>query len=150
MDAMPNCIHGLDSRFCSACANRARSGQGRRAIVLGRAKARNPANDVERDGFQAVYAYEEARSSQTHKTVRANRTWQMFDRYGVIGAIERIVTRPDDAAGYRALVEMGMEDMAFEAVVLKHREAFSPEAIRSSEDRLRGLRTRTTEDVSER
>ena len=47
---------------------------------------------------------------------------------------------PKETEGYRVLVEMGMEDMAFEAVVLRHPESFSPEAVAASNDRLRRLR----------
>jgi hypothetical protein len=63
----------------------------------------------------------------------------MIDEYGIIGAVERIVMRPDDATGYRVLVEMGMEDMAFEAVVLRHPEAFSQQALEHSRLRLQRL-----------
>ena len=87
-----------------------------------------------------VYAYEEALSSQKGRTIRAGRTWPMIREHGIIGAVERIVTRRRETEGYRVLVEMGMEDMAFEAVVLRHLESFSPEAVAVSNDRLRRLR----------
>lgn len=104
-----------------------------------RADARAPANDAEREAYEAVFAYEEARSKQKGKTIRAGRTWPMIADYGIIGAVERIVMRPDDATGYRVLVEMGMEDMAFEAVVLRHPDVFSPEAVAQSRHRLQRL-----------
>ena len=63
----------------------------------------------------------------------------MIREHGIIGAVERIVTRRKETEGYRVLVEMGMEDMAFEAVVLRHPESFSPEAVAASNDRLRRL-----------
>src|SRR5262249_28125587 len=112
---MPNCKHGIDSRFCSACANSHNDRERRREAVRRRAAARTPANEAEREAYEAVFAYEEARSKQKGRTIRASRTWPMVE-YGIIRAVERIVMRPDDAAGYRVLVEMGMEDMAFEAV----------------------------------
>jgi hypothetical protein len=136
---MPNCKHGIDSRFCSACANPLTDRERRRGVVKRRAQTRAPANDVEREAYEAVYAYEEARSKQKGKTIRASRTWPMVDEYGIIGAVERIVRRPDDASGYRVLVEMGMEDMAFEAVVLRHPDAFSREAVEHSRLRLQRL-----------
>ena len=136
---MPNCKHGIDARFCSACANPLTDRERRRRAVQQRAAARAPANAAEREAYEAVYAYEEARSKQKGKTIRASRTWPMVDEYGIIGAVERIVRRPDDATGYRVLVEMGMEDMAFEAIVLRHPDAFSPEAVEHSRLRLQRL-----------
>lgn len=47
--------------------------------------------------------------------------------------------RPDETEGYRVLVEMGMEDMAFENVVLCH-PGFSKEAVAASKQRLKLLR----------
>jgi hypothetical protein len=65
----------------------------------------------------------------------------MIERHGIIEAIERVVKRKDETAGYTALVEMGMQDLAFEAVVLRYPEAFSQEAIAKSRERLRGWTT---------
>jgi hypothetical protein len=67
----------------------------------------------------------------------------MVDKYGIIGAVERIVTRPDDATGYRVLVEMGMEDMAFEAIVLRHPDVFSSQAVEHSRLRMQRLHSTT-------
>jgi hypothetical protein len=141
---MPNCKHGIDSRFCSACASPVSDRERRRTAVQRRAETRAPANDAEREAYEAVYAYEEARSKQKGKTIRASRTWPMVDEYGIIGTVERIVMRADDAAGYRVLVEMGMEDMAFEAVVLRHPDVFSREAVQHSQLRLQRLNPGTS------
>ena len=136
---MPNCKHGIDSRFCSLCASPLTDRERRRRSVQQRATTHAPANHAEREAYEALYAYEEALSKQKGKTIRASRTWPMVEKYGIIGAVERIVTRPDDAPGYRVLVEMGMEDMAFEAVVLKHPDVFSQEAVEHSRLRLQRL-----------
>jgi len=79
---MPNCKHGIDSRFCSACANPQNDWERCRRAVQHRAQTRTPANDAEREAYEAVYAYEEARSKQKGKTIRASRTWPMVDEYG--------------------------------------------------------------------
>lgn len=47
------------------------------------------------------------------------------------------------AAGYAALVEMGLEQFAFEAVVLRHPHLFSHEAVERSRERMRA-RTETS------
>ena len=137
---MPNCIHGIDVRFCAICANRADKTARRRRSIQMRAAGRQPQTPAERESYEAVYAYEEALSIQKGKTIRAGRTWPMIREHGIIAAVERIVTRRKETEGYRVLVEMGMEDMAFEAVVLRHPESFSPEAVTASDDRLRKLR----------
>src|SRR5262245_32707468 len=141
---MPNCRHGIDSRFCSACANPLTDRERRRRGVQLRAAARAPANEAEREAYEAIYAYEEAHSKQRGRTIRASRTWPMVDKYGIIGTVERIVMRPDDATGYRVLVEMGLEDMAFEAVVLRHPDVFSREAVQHSQLRLQRLNPGTS------
>ena len=111
----------------------------RRAVEL-RALAHNANSVAEREALEAVYAYERVLSQRDGKKKRANRTWQMIERYGLIPTVERVVSRPKEAMGYTALVEMGMEDMAFEAVVLRHPEVFSQEAVERSRVRLLELK----------
>ena len=144
---MPNCVHGMDARFCAACANPGRTAASRRQSVKLHAAGRQPKNEVEREGYEAVYAYEEALSNLKGKTTRAGRTWPMIEKHGMIGAIERIVTRRVETEGYRVLVEMGMEDMAFEAVVLRHPDSFSAAAVAASQDRLHRLKNTNDSDV---
>jgi hypothetical protein len=91
----------------------------RRAGEL-RAAAHGATTDVEREALEAVYAYERVLSATRGKNVRASRTWQMIERHGIIRAVERVVSRPAESAGYTALVSMGMQDKAFEAVVLRY------------------------------
>jgi hypothetical protein len=61
----------------------------------------------------------------------------MIERRGIIPAIEHIVMRRAETAGYRVLTEMGMQHMAFEAVVLRHPDRFSAGAVKASKERLR-------------
>ena len=108
----------------------------RRAVQL-RAAAHGATSAVEREALEAVYAYERVLSQKRGKKIRASRTWQMIKRHGIVGAVERAVSRSDDPAGSTALVEMGMQDLSFEAVVVRHPEVFSREAVSRSTDRLR-------------
>jgi hypothetical protein len=48
----------------------------------------------------------------------------MVKRHGILGAVERAVNRKDETIGYTALVEMGLEDYAFEAVVMRYPKSF--------------------------
>lgn len=106
-----------------------------RAVQL-RAEAHGATTDVERECLEAVYAYEEVLSAQKGKKVRAGRTWPMIDEYGVIPAVERIVMKRQESVGFTALAEMGLEDFAFEAVILRHPEHFTAAAVARSRERL--------------
>lgn len=108
----------------------------RRAVEL-RAAAHGASTAVEREALEAVYAYERVLFARHGRKTTASRTWPMIDRYGIIKAVERIVRRKKETAGYTALVTMGLQDMAFEAVVLRHPEVFSKEAVEQSRERLR-------------
>src|SRR5882672_9281909 len=88
----------------------------RRAVEL-LALSHNANGAAEREALEAVYAYERVLSGNRGKKIRATRTWQMIAKLGIIAAVERVVSRPSEAKGYTALVKMGMEDKAFEAVV---------------------------------
>jgi len=107
----------------------------KRAVQL-RAKSFGATSEVERECIEAVYAYEEVLSAKAGRRQSASRTWPMIKRHGVIEAVERVVKRKADALGYTALVEMGLEELAFEAVVLRHPTSFSAEAVASSEERM--------------
>jgi hypothetical protein len=111
----------------------------RRAVQL-RAEKAGAKSEVEREALEAIYAYETVLSEHSGKKKRATRTWQMIKNHGIIGTIERAVNRPDDASGYTTLVSMGWEQLSFEAVVLRHREVFSPEIITRCKERLERYR----------
>jgi hypothetical protein len=113
----------------------------RRAIELradARAKSLGLNGPVEKEALQAIYAYEEVLSKKNGKRTAASRTWQMVKRHGIIGAVERAVNRATDASGYLALAEMKMQDITFEAVVLRHPDHFNTEAVQRSTERLKG------------
>lgn len=106
-----------------------------RALEI-RAESHNARSKAEKEALQAVYAYEEVLTKRNGRTTRATRTWQMIARHGIIESVERAVNRPSETQGYRALAEMGLENFAFEAVVLRYPELFSKEAVETSESRM--------------
>jgi len=108
----------------------------RRAVEL-QAAAHSATTGVEREALQAVYAYERVLSAKRGKKIRASRTWQMIERHGILGAVERAVDRPSDPSGYTALAQMGMQDLAFESIVVRHPNVFSAAAVARSTERLR-------------
>lgn len=111
--------------------------EARRLAIELRAAAHGAKTAAEREALEAVYAYERAMSALKDKKTRASRTWQMIERRGIIQAVEVVVSRSTESAGYTTLVKMGLEKMAFEAVVLRHPDVFSAEAVARSKQRLR-------------
>lgn len=118
----------------------------RRSVEL-KAAEHGASADVEREALEAVYAYERVLSERRGKTVRASRTWQMIKRHGIIGAVERAVDRKDTTPAYQMLIDLGMQDFAFEAVILRHPTVFSETAIERSRERMEGWAS-DSEDAS--
>jgi hypothetical protein len=110
--------------------------EARRRKVEIRASAHGAESAVENEALQAVYALEEFLFLKHGRNVRATRTWQMIRRHGIIGAVERAVNRRQDRYGFMALIEMGMQDLAFESVVIRYPEIFSERAVEMCRRRL--------------
>lgn len=107
----------------------------KRAVEI-RAAAHGAKSKAERECIEAIYAYEQVLSARNQRKTSASRTWPMVERHGIIGAVERAVCRKDETLGYAALAEMGLEDYAFEAVVVRYPKLFSAEAIAQSQARI--------------
>lgn len=107
----------------------------RRAVEL-RALEYGAKTAVEREALQCIYAFEEARSQETGKRARANRTWQSVTNKGILPTVDKVVSRRKATEGYDSLVAAGLEDFTFEVVVLKYPEDFSPEAVAQAKLRL--------------
>ena len=106
-----------------------------RAVEL-RAEAHGANTQAEKEALQAIYAYEETLRVKNGKRTRANRTWQMIGRHGIIESVNRAVCRPTETQGYKSLLNMGLGEFAFEAVILRYPEVFSSEAVQISKDRI--------------
>jgi len=50
--------------------------------------------------------------------------------------VERVVSRTKETDGYAALVEAGMHDFTFEAVVLRQPSLFAPETVERAKQRI--------------
>ena len=95
-----------------------------------------PASPVEAEAFAAVYAYEALLTRRNGKKTRATATWQAVRRYGIIEAVQSAVNRPPEEPGTLTLRDLGLEDLAFEALVMRHEASFSAAAIEASKARL--------------
>jgi hypothetical protein len=92
---------------------------------------------AEREALQAIYAYEEVvLFARNGKKTRASRTWLLVKNHGIIGAAEKAVNRTDDPSGFKALCEVDMLDLSFEAIVLRYPAIFSQKAVARSRQRL--------------
>jgi len=107
----------------------------KRAIEL-RAEKYGAKTDVEMECLKAVYAYERVLTARNGKATRASRTWQMIERHGILGAVERAVNRKAETIGFTALLEVGLEDYAFESVVVRNPTSFSEEVLQRSQTRV--------------
>lgn len=110
----------------------------RKAIEI-KAATHKATTEAEVQSFQAVYAHERVLTQERGRKTRATRQWQMITKLGVIVAMENFVKNPTASAGYEALVKLGMQDMSFEAVVLRHPDVFSQEAAARAKQSLDAL-----------
>lgn len=110
--------------------------EARQRAVLLRTEAEGATSQAEREALAAVFAYEEVLFHKHGKRIRASYTWRMIRERGIIPAVERAVNKPTETAGYHALLEMGLESFAFEAVVVKYPELFSSEAVFRCQERV--------------
>jgi hypothetical protein len=107
----------------------------RKAIYL-LASTHAAVSPVEAEGFAAVYAHEVLLTRRNGKKTRATGMWQAIKRFGIIEAVQRAVNRPLDEEGQVTLRQLGLEEFAFEALVLRHEVSFSDAAVRASKARL--------------
>ena len=110
--------------------------QARKRAIQIRAKAFGAVSDVERACLEAVFAYEEVLSVQKGTRVRAGRTWPMLNKKGILPGVEHIVSKRSESVGYSVLVDMGMAEFAFEAVILRFPSSFSSEVVDRARARL--------------
>ncbi|QXI03688.1 hypothetical protein HU718_016765 [Pseudomonas tensinigenes] len=94
-------------------------------------------SSAEIESILAVLSYEQTLLQKHGKRQPAAYTWRMLEKHGIVSGVERVVIREAETQGYRALLSLGLQDFAFEAVVVRHPEIFSPEAVEHSASRLR-------------
>jgi hypothetical protein len=60
----------------------------------------------------------------------------MIKRHGIMEAVQRAVNREIETVRYTALSAMGMQDFAFEAVVVRYPELFKPKTVERAKTRV--------------
>jgi len=94
---------------------------------------------AQEDGLRAACAYESTLINKNGRKKRATATWNMFKKHGIIGGVERAVQRDKAPEHLQNLASRGLEEHAFENVVLRHPELFSKDAVKLSEKRVAKL-----------
>jgi hypothetical protein len=107
----------------------------RRAVTLN-VSTHEALTPIEADGFASVYAHEAMLSHRNGKRMRSSKTWQDIKSRGIVAAITKIVSRASQTDTRSELRAIGLEDLSFEAFVLRHEDAFGPEAVQLAKDRL--------------
>lgn len=110
----------------------------RKAIDL-KVSTHETGSPVEAEGLAAVYAYEALLTRRKGKKTRATATWQAVKRYGIIEAVQRAVSQPPAEAGDVTLRDLGLADLTFEALVVRHEASFSDAAVKASKARLAAI-----------
>jgi hypothetical protein len=110
--------------------------EARRKAVTMQAATHETTSPVEAEAFAAVYAYEALLTRRNGKKTRATKTWAIVRTHGIIEAIQRAVSRTPDATALGTLRELGLDDLAFEALVVRHEAAFDPATVELSKTRL--------------
>lgn len=87
----------------------------------------------------ALYAYEEEQTRLKGRTFRANRTRQMITKRGALEAAERMVLSRKPSQGYEVLEEAGLQELSFEAIIVRFPDEFSVRSVQAAQARLDGL-----------
>jgi hypothetical protein len=93
-------------------------------------------NDIEREFWAAVTAAEELATAKNGKTTKLNRTRQKAGRVGIKKVLEDWAFHKGTTQGFDILVEGGHPELTGEAVVIRHPNEFSKEAVEAACQRL--------------
>jgi hypothetical protein len=108
----------------------------RRKALTMQAETHAPSSPVEAEAFVAVYAYEMHLTRKNGKKTRASKTWAIARSQGIIQAIQMAVHNTPDPAVLAELRELGLEDLTFDAFVVRHEDAFDAATVQLSRARL--------------
>jgi len=120
----------------------ARNARGKLPIVekaalrrLAEVSAKHNPGTVEHACWQMVHAVEALRRLKGRKVARMHRMRPKIERDGEIGALEYCALKKTD--GFDEVMDYGMPELTAEAIVLRHRDHFSPAALAAARTRLK-------------
>ncbi len=91
---------------------------------------------VEHDFWQTVQAFEYSLTEERGKTTRLSRTRRKVAEVGVVQTLRDWTAGPQEAAGFKSLLERGMPEFTGEAITLRHPEHFEPRTLEAARQRL--------------
>jgi hypothetical protein len=110
--------------------------EARRKSLNLEAATHETSSPAEAEAFAAVYAYQLHLTRKNGKKTRAIKTWADVKSHGIIEAVRRAVNRERDPAVLVAMRELGLDDLTFEALVVRHEAAFDAATVELSKGRL--------------
>jgi hypothetical protein len=94
---------------------------------------------VAHDLWKSIYALEQLRSEEAGKTILLARTRQKLKRVGVMKLLEDFAMHKSTTEGFDMLIARSLPELTGEAIVLRHKEHFSPEVVEAAAARLRNV-----------
>lgn len=91
---------------------------------------------VEHDFWQTILAFELMLSEERGRKTLLSRTRQKLARVGVLQTLNDFATSKKPTDGFVMLIERGMPELTGEAIVLRHQNMFSAEAVEGAKVRL--------------
>ena len=90
---------------------------------------------VEHDFWQMVQAFEYTLSEERGKNKRLSRTRQKVAKDGVVQTLRYWAVGSQETAGFRMLLERGMQEFTGEAITLRHPEHFALPVLEAAQQR---------------
>ena len=108
----------------------------RRKALTMQAETHPASTPLEAEAFVALYAYEMHLTRKNGRKTRAAKTWAIARNHGIIQAIQKAVESTPDPGVLAGLRELGLEDLSFDALVVRNATAFDASTVRLSKARL--------------
>lgn len=93
----------------------------------------------EHDVWRSIHALEGTLTEERAKTTRLGRTRPKIAKAGEVETVKDLVLAPKPSEGFSMLIDRGMADLTFEAVVLRHPDKFEDAVLDAAADRLRAV-----------
>jgi aromatic ring hydroxylase len=96
-------------------------------------------DQLHRDFYSTLAAYEELLTEKNGRTTKANRTRQKLDRKGVVQCLEDWANKATETQGFTLLVANNLVHLTGEFLVLKYRDHFTEKAVKNAGRRLQNV-----------
>jgi hypothetical protein len=109
----------------------------RRFCKLSGAAHDDPSDPLVRAVYEAIAAYEQTLEEKHDKKVRATRTRQKIAKKGVYQSLLEWSRLRGNRPGFHSLIQAGLPEFTFEAVVVRFADRFPPDVVASCRETLR-------------